>query len=174
MPVTNGKPIIVSLKDTGANYNNIILKFVDTDDIFGSQDNAGYSCGDLLEYMLSNKTDEYNTDKFTREEEAFAKRINSIYEQSKDDVNINVGLFAITKNDDPVSLSLENKITDYITNDNNNILKTKSLDSESSSDPSLEQNYNHLDLVFEDMSCGGYISNINDIVQNYRPLQKTI
>lgn len=144
------KPTIVQLSDTGARRIELV-KYVPDKIIYGDEDVPGGNCADLLDYMLDPDSDEFNPEGYSSEESEFADTWMGLYEKSKTDVNYNVGLFALGKNDKPVDLSLESKITDYINDTPSSILKTKTIE-----DGDNVEKYNSIDLILEDMSTGGY------------------
>jgi hypothetical protein len=115
--------------------------------------NDGGNCGDLLEYMLDGNPDEFNPEGYSKEEKEYANRWKQLYERSKNDANYEIGLFAITQNDELRELSLDEKITNYIDDTPFSILKTQTLERNGQ-----EEKYNSIDLRIEDISTGGAYS----------------
>jgi len=146
------KPIIVELRDTGARKGRVgLVKNVPYGLIFGEGDREGGNCGDLLGYMFDGAADEFNPEGYNNNEIAFADQWRQHYEQSKVDVNKDVALMALNKGNGPVPLSLEEKVTVYITDGDDSILKADAVEKDG-----REEKYESIDLVIEDTSTGGY------------------
>lgn len=143
------KPIIVELYSTAAG-NIGVTRGVSEGLIFGDEKRDGGNVGDLLEYMFSGTVDENNPVAYDREEQEFVSRWRVLYDRSQRDVNIDVGLFALPSEGDPIEMALERRITDYITENNRSILLTKTEEIDGK-----DRKYHGIDLRIEDLSSGG-------------------
>jgi len=145
------KPIIVELRDDSARSGKPPVKNVPHDMVYGAEEKDGGSCRELFEYMLSPEPDEHNPDGYDTAQTDFANRWMDLYGRSNNDVNIQIALFGLTDKGTPRELNLDEKISGYISADQDSILKTESL-----TEGSAVQPYNSIDLIVQDVSTGGY------------------
>jgi len=147
------KPIIVELRGDDAHTVKPAVKNVPQDLIYGSESKEGGTCRELMEYMLNPEPDEHNPEGYDPVQADFANRWNEIYTRSKNDVNIQIGLFGIPKTGTPIDLDLDGRVSEYVSQGDESILKTETL-----TDGPTPQKYNSIDLVIEDLSHGGYLA----------------
>jgi len=143
------KPIVAELRRFVGREERLV-KQVPQEAIFGSERKASVSCGQVLDYMLSTKTDQFNPTPYTREEAQYAASMRLSLNLTQTDPNYLVKLCALTAGGQSVRLDLTRPLREYISEDPSSILTTKE-----HLGPEGVTVYQSLDLLLQDTSVGG-------------------